>query len=107
MADRPWRLAPDRATLAIRARPGARRDAIAGLALDADGRPLLVVHLRAAAVDGKANAALLAHLAQSLGCQRSQLELVHGATGRLKRVVWRDPPADAGDRLEALLAPET
>ncbi|MEZ5864708.1 MAG: DUF167 domain-containing protein [Geminicoccaceae bacterium] len=91
----PWRLEPDRAILEIRAVPGARHERVDGIAMDARDRPHLVVRLRAPAIEGKANAALLAFLAKRLHCPRSRLELAAGATGRLKRVLWHDPPADA------------
>ena len=100
---RPWRFEPGRALIEIRAVPGARHERVDGVAMDVLDRPHLVIRLRAPPVEGKANAALLAFLAKRLGCPRSKLELVAGATGRLKRVLWRDPPDDAGHRLLALL----
>lgn len=98
----PWRLEPGRAILEIRAVPGARHERVDGIAMDARDRPHLVVRLRAPAIEGKANAALLAFLAKRLHCPRSRLELAAGATGRLKRVLWHDPPVDAAERLAAL-----
>ncbi len=100
----PWRLEPDRAILEIRVVPGARAERVDGIGRDGRDRAHLVIRLRAPPVEGKANTALLAFLAKRLGCPRSRLELVAGARGRLKRVLWRDPPADAGHRLAALCA---
>ncbi len=99
----PWRLEPDRAILEIRAVPGARAERVDGIGRDSLDRPHLVIRLRAPAVEGKANAALLAFLAKRLDCPRSRLALMAGATGRLKRILWQDPPADAAGRLAALL----
>lgn len=99
----PWRLEPDRAILEIRAMPGARAERVDGIGRDAQDRLHLVIRLRAPAVEGKANAALIAFLAKRLGCPRSRLGLMAGATSRLKRVLWTDPPADAAERLAALL----
>lgn len=50
---------------------------------DDDGR--LTVHVTERAVDGKATAAVIAVLAKHLGVPRSRVELVSGATARIKR----------------------
>lgn len=100
----PWRLEPGLAILEIRAVPGARHERVDGIRTDAQGRPHLVIRLRAPAVEGKANTALLVFLARRLDCPRSRLELATGATGRLKRILWHDPPADAAARLAGLCA---
>ena len=65
--------------LSIHATPGARRTEAAG----AHGQALRV-RLAAPPVDGKANAALIAWAAAALGVPRSQVELLHGASGRQK-----------------------
>lgn len=65
--------------LPIHATPGARRTEAAG----AHGQALRV-RLAAPPVDGKANAALIAWAAAALGVPRSQVELLHGASGRQK-----------------------
>ncbi len=65
--------------LPIHATPGARRTEAAG----AHGQALRV-RLAAPPADGKANAALIAWAAAALGVPRSQVELLHGASGRQK-----------------------
>lgn len=50
----------------------------------ADGRWL--AHLRAAPVDGEANAELIALVARRFGCARTAVSIKSGATGRVKRV---------------------
>lgn len=50
----------------------------------ADGRWL--AHLRAAPVDGEANAELIALVARRFGCARTAVTIKSGATGRIKRV---------------------
>lgn len=65
--------------LPIHATPGARRTEAAG----AHGE-VLRVRLGAPPVDGKANAALIAWAAQAFGVPKSQVELLHGASGRQK-----------------------
>lgn len=69
------------ATLTVRVTPRAAR---AGVVRVADG----VVFLRVTAppVEGAANAATIALLAEALGVSRSRVVLRSGASGRLKRV---------------------
>jgi len=54
----------------------------------------LKVRVTAAPVDGKANEALLELLADELGCRRSALELVQGATARHKLILVRGLTAE-------------
>ena len=55
------------ANLPIRLTPGASSDRIDGWDVDAEGRPVLKVRVRARPVEGEANAALIKLLAKSLG----------------------------------------
>lgn len=61
--------------------PGAARSEVVGTHGDA-----LKVRVAAPPVDGKANAALEAHLAERLDVARSSVEVVGGHTARRKRV---------------------
>lgn len=61
--------------------PGAKQDAAVGVV---DGR--LKVKLKAQAQENKANEALVAFLAKSLGLPRSSLELTSGQTSRKKTI---------------------
>lgn len=70
--------------LAVRLTPKAAGDGIEGWDADDKGRPVLKVRVRAAPVDGKANAALIALMAKALDVPRSRIELVSGETARLK-----------------------
>ena len=87
----------------IRVRPGASRTRVGG----AYGERL-VVAVSARAVDGAANQAALAAVADAFGLRRRQVELVAGATARDKVVALELPDAAAraraSDRLAALLA---
>jgi uncharacterized protein (TIGR00251 family) len=65
----------------VRAQPGARSESVA---FQADGT--LHVRVRAPAVDGRANAAVLSLLATAARLRRSQVRLVSGERGRHKRV---------------------
>ena len=69
------------ATFHVKAVPRAPRSRIEGWQGDT-----LKVRLQAPPVDGKANAALLALLAESLDVGKGQLEIISGETGRLKLV---------------------
>jgi uncharacterized protein (TIGR00251 family) len=67
--------------LTVKVQPRAAADAIAGVDPD-----WVRIRLRAPPVDGKANAALSAFLAQSLGLPARAVTILSGTTGRLKRV---------------------
>jgi uncharacterized protein (TIGR00251 family) len=67
--------------LALYVQPGARRDGIVGLHGDR-----LKVAIAAPPVDGRANDALLAFLADRLGVRKSAVMLVGGETSRPKRI---------------------
>ena len=70
--------------IAVRATPGAARDAIA---LPPAGEPrILKVRVTAPPEDGRANAAILALLAKALGRPCSALTLLRGTRGRDKLV---------------------
>jgi len=70
--------------LTVRVQPGARDDAIAGVAAGA-----LRVRLKAPAREGKANDALRKFLAERLGTAPSRVEILKGGSGRSKRVAVR------------------
>ncbi|MEO6341442.1 MAG: DUF167 family protein [Caulobacteraceae bacterium] len=74
------------ARLKVRLTPRANADRLDGWSLDPDGRPLLAARVRAAPVEGAANAALERLLAESLGCPRSKVSVERGASARVKTV---------------------
>jgi uncharacterized protein (TIGR00251 family) len=82
------------AVLEILAQPRASRSRVVG---EHDGR--LKIQLAAPPVDGEANAALLAFLADRLGLKRADVVLLAGETGRRKRVKVAGLGADAAARL--------
>jgi uncharacterized protein YggU (UPF0235/DUF167 family) len=67
--------------LQVKVKPNARVSALQ--ALD-DGTWL--ARLRAAPVDGKANAELIALVARHFGCRKAQVSIKTGAAGRVKLV---------------------
>lgn len=73
-------------TLAIRLTPGASADRIDGWAMDADGRPILKVRVRARPIEGEANAALLKLMAKALGVPKSAVTLERGDQSRTKMI---------------------
>jgi uncharacterized protein (TIGR00251 family) len=70
---------PDGCILSVRVHPGAKRDAVTGLH---DGA--VKIALNAPPVDGKANEALIAFVAEQLSIPRSKIALITGATSRSK-----------------------
>jgi len=74
---------------AIRVSPRSSRQAVEGIVKDADGAKLLKIAVNAPPDDGKANQAVLALLARTIGIARSRLSLVSGATAR-KKVIKLD-----------------
>ena len=103
IGQRPWRDDGRALHLALKVIPNAKADTAGGVVQDADGRPCLVLRLKAPPVDGKANTAVIAWLTERLGCPRAALAITRGLPSRQKRVTWSDPPTDAEARLQALL----
>jgi uncharacterized protein (TIGR00251 family) len=85
------------AVLDVLVQPRASRTRVVG---EHDGR--LKIQLAAPPVDGEANAALVAFLADALGVRRADVRIVHGETGRRKTV--RVAGATAAAVVTALLA---
>jgi uncharacterized protein (TIGR00251 family) len=72
---------PDGCTLTLRVHPGARKNGVTGVHADA-----VKIALTAPPVDGKANEALIAFLAETLRLPRARIAIVAGLTGRAKTV---------------------
>jgi uncharacterized protein (TIGR00251 family) len=93
----PWVAAADGLVVAVRLTPRGGRDAIEGIERLADGRAVLKVRVRAAAFEGRANAALVRLIADALGVASRSVHLVAGAAARTKRVkIAGDGTAIAG-----------
>jgi len=71
-------------TLPIRLTPGASSDRIDGWDVNAEGRPILKVRVRARPIEGEANAALLKLMAKALGVPKSAVTLERGSQSRTK-----------------------
>lgn len=70
---------PEGCSLSVRLHPGAKRNAVTGL-----HNGTLKIALNAPPVDGKANEALIAFLAERLSVPRAKIALVAGLTSRSK-----------------------
>jgi len=72
--------------LALRVQSGAKANEVVGWIADAHGGEVLKIRLRAPAVEGKANAALIEFLAEILGLRPRQITLERGDKSREKIV---------------------
>lgn len=68
-------------TVVVRVKPGSRK----GPLVEVGDDDSLTIYVPERAVDGKANDAVNKLLAAHLGVPRSRVELISGATARLKR----------------------
>ena len=82
--------------------PKARRNLIVGIGPDRDG-PALRVAVNAPPEDGKANAAVIALLAEAFDVAKSAVSVVTGATDRRKLVEIRGNSRDLGACLDRLI----
>jgi uncharacterized protein len=91
----PWTSDGDGVRVAVRVTPRAKRSAFAGLVDTGDGRVALAVKLAAPPVDGAANEALVAFLAEHFGLSRSSVSILSGEKARLKIVRFAGLSAEA------------
>lgn len=89
-------------TIAIRVKPGASRTKVGGSHAGPYG-PAVIVAVGAPPVDGRATDAALRALADALDVRPARLRLRTGASSRDKLIDVADPPADLGERIQALL----
>ena len=71
-------------TLRIKVKPNARVSSLE------EGDGIWLAQLKSPPVDGKANAELVALVAERFGCRRNQVTIKAGAGGRMKLVQIRD-----------------
>lgn len=98
----PYRLTADGLTLAVRVTPNAGSDRIEGIEVRADGQPVLRIRVAAVPDRGKANAAVIALLARTLGVPKGAVAVVAGETARLKTLRLSGEPAALAARIDAL-----
>jgi uncharacterized protein YggU (UPF0235/DUF167 family) len=85
----------------LRVTPSASLDRIDGPETLADGTTVLRLRVRAVPEGGRANAAVIALLAKTLGLPKSAITVVAGETTRLKKGHISGDPADLAARLDS------
>ncbi len=93
----------DGVRVAVRLTPRAGRNAVQGLAAEADGGSVLKVAVTAVPEDGKANAALIKLLAKEWRVPKGSIEIAAGATDRRKTLAVRGETAALTLKLEKWL----
>jgi uncharacterized protein (TIGR00251 family) len=82
------RVAKSGVTLAVRAQPGAKKTAVVGVYGEGAAAQLKIA-VQAPPIEGRANSALVAYLAEFFGLPRSSVELVSGELSRSKVFLLR------------------
>jgi uncharacterized protein len=75
-------------TLAVRVQPGAKKTAIVGV-YGEGATAQLKIAVQAPAIEGRANAAVIAFLAETFSLPRSRVELISGELSRSKVFLLR------------------
>ena len=92
MTGKPYSAIAGGARLAVRLTPRGGRDALDGVGVDANGRPVLQIRLKAPPVEGAANEALIAFLAELLDLRKKDVVIRSGHTARTKIVELTGAP---------------
>jgi hypothetical protein len=100
----PLTAASDGVRVAIRLTPRARTDHVHGIAVTADGSPVLKVSVTAPPAENRANDALIAVLAKEWGVPRRDVSIVAGAKSRNKTVHIAGKPHALLQRLTTAIA---
>jgi uncharacterized protein (TIGR00251 family) len=89
--------------LAVRLTPRAAHNRVDGIILGTDGRAMLQLRLTAPPVEGAANKALIAFLAELLHLRKADITIRSGETARLKILDLAGDSAALLARLDALV----
>ncbi len=92
------RASTDGMEITVHVQPGASQEAIVGLHGDA-----LKIRIRARAVEGAANEALLNFIAHALGVPQREVKMLRGERSRRKVLAVPLPAEDAKERLAQLM----
>lgn len=77
-------------TIQVRVKPNARESSLVE-GISADGTAgVWLAKLKSPPVDGKANAELIALVAEHFGCRKADVTIKSGASGRVKLVQYLD-----------------
>jgi uncharacterized protein (TIGR00251 family) len=106
LGDLPFKPVGDGVRVAVRLTPRASRNGVDGIFRDVDGAPVLKLRVVAAPVEGAANAALLAYLAEKLKLRKSDVKIASGEGSRLKIVHIAGRPDQILAALTVLLSPD-
>lgn len=87
--------------LSVRVMPGASRESVGGSWCGPDGQERLILRVTAPAEDGRANTAICALLARTLGLSKSAIALASGEKARNKTMRFEGDDACLR-RVEAL-----
>ena len=98
----PWTPVAGGLRLTVKVTPRAKRSECAGIIGIAEGKSALAIRLAAPPVDGSANEALRAYLAQQLGIARSAVAIRSGAKARIKHIQLGGDAVAMAKRLSAL-----
>jgi uncharacterized protein YggU (UPF0235/DUF167 family) len=98
----PWTATSGGIRLRLRVTPNAGADRIEGSEIRDDGTAVLRVRVAAVPDKGRANAAVIALLADALRIPKSAVTLTAGETARLKTIEVKGEPAVLIARLDAL-----
>ena len=85
---------------ALRLTPKGGRDRVEGWIVGAAGKEYLKARVSVPPQDGKANAALIALLAKTLGLPKSSIRIAAGETARLKTIAIKSESPSLRARLE-------
>jgi hypothetical protein len=88
-------------TLAVRAQPGAKKTAITGVYGEGTAAQLKIA-VQAPPLEGRANSALVAFLAETFDLPKRRVELVSGELSRSKVFLLRGVTMEQAERIRAL-----
>ncbi len=90
--------------VAVKATPRANKTEVTGMEMDAHGRPVLRMRVKAPPVDGAANKAVLRWFSDTLGISKSSVAIATGETARIKQVELAGDARELARKLEALVS---
>ena len=98
------RAAEDGVTLAVRVQPGAKKTAIVGIYGEGEAAQLKIA-VHAPPIEGRANEAVIAFLAEIFALHRNQIDLITGAQSRSKVFLLRQITANHATSVLTRLTP--
>ncbi|WP_409147466.1 DUF167 family protein [Pseudoxanthobacter sp. M-2] len=100
----PWTVGLSGLSLRLRVTPRGGADALEGIAMLSDGRPVVLARVRALPADGAANAAVEALVATAVGVPKRDVRVAAGRTQRTKTVEIDGDGATLASAIAAALA---